>query len=130
MERSMADDGLPHCRPRVLVVEDDALLAMHIADVLEQAGCMAIGPAMSAITALPAALRDHLDAAVLDISLIDQPVKPIADLLERRGIPFVFVTACPIDQLPAAHRSRPHVAKPFTDGDLAEVVTTLVSRKR
>jgi AmiR/NasT family two-component response regulator len=58
-----------HRRPRVLVVEDEALLAMHIVDVLIQMDCIVVGPAMSTVTALPAALHEQLDAALLDVSL-------------------------------------------------------------
>jgi DNA-binding response OmpR family regulator len=123
-------DASGHRRPRVLVVEDEALLAMHIADVLIQMDCVVVGPAMSTVTALPAALHEQLDAALLDVSLLDRSVQPIADVLDRRGIPFAFVTAFPRDKLPASHRGRPLVAKPFDEDQLSGVVAGLLLQQR
>ena len=74
------------------------------------------------------ALNEPLDAALLDIYLIDQIVEPIADVLARRGIPFAFVTAHSRALLPAAHRARPYVDKPFTDGEIRTAVATLIAR--
>jgi CheY-like chemotaxis protein len=115
-------------RGRVLVVEDEALLAMHMIEVLESVGCEPIGPAMSAVTALPAALHEQIDAALLDVKLIDQSAKPIADVLARRRIPFAFVTSCSRDELPAPHRDRPLLAKPFNDDDLAAAIVDLIAK--
>jgi CheY-like chemotaxis protein len=122
-------DASEHHRPRVLVVEDEALLAMHIVEVLDQMGCVVVGPAMSTVTALPAALHEQLDAALLNVSLLDRSSQPIADVLERRGIPFAFVTAFSRSKLPAPHRDRPLVAKPFDENQLSNVVADLVSQR-
>jgi two-component SAPR family response regulator len=113
----------------VLIVEDEALLAMHITDVLAQMDCNVVGPAMSIVTALPAAQHEQLDAALLNVSLSDQSIQPIADVLERRGIPFAFVTAFSREKLPAAHRDRPLVVKPFDENQLFKIVADLVSQR-
>ena len=123
-------DASGHRRPRVLVVEDEALVAMYIVDVLVQMECVVVGPAMSTITAFPAALHEQLDAALLDVSLLDRSVQPIADVLERRGIPFAFVSAFPREKLPASHRDRPLVAKPFEEDQLSGVLASLLSQRR
>ena len=116
-------------KPRVLIVEDDTLAAMRIVDVLQGMGCEAVGPATLVVTALPMALHEQLDAGLLDVYLIGQTVGPVADVLERRGIPFAFVTAYARNHLPAAHRVRPYVSKPFTDHELQTAVEALVVKE-
>ncbi len=85
------------------------------------------GTVGSVFAGLPMALHEPLDAALLDIYLIDRTVKPIADVLQRRGIPFAFMTAYTRVHLPARHRARPFLSKPFTDDHLRTAVTTLLS---
>jgi hypothetical protein len=116
-------------KPRVMVAEAEILVAIHIAGLLEDIGCEPVGPAMSLTTALPIALHEQLDAALLDDDLGDQSAKSIAAVLERRGIPFAFLTDYDSHHLPAAHRARPCVDKPFTDSELATAVESLISTK-
>lgn len=117
--------GVP--TPRVLIVEDEMTVAMRIAEILEDMGCEPVGPAALVVTALPTAISEPLDAAVLDVFLIDQAVDAVADVLQRRGVPFAFVTVHSRDRLPAAHRARPYVEKPFTDRQLRTVVATMLN---
>jgi two-component SAPR family response regulator len=113
-------------KPRILIVEDQVLFALHVADVVEDMGCEPIGPVGSVSAGLPLALQEELDAALLDIHLADQTVKPIADVLERRAIPFAFMTAYTRLHLPANHRGRPFLCKPFSDQQLRMAVATLI----
>jgi hypothetical protein len=76
-------------------------------------------------TPLPVALRESLDAALLDVYLIDQTVEPVADVLARRGIPFAFVTAYSRRHLPEALQGRPCLNKPFTDREIRSLISTL-----
>jgi DNA-binding response OmpR family regulator len=110
--------------PRILVVEDQLMLAMHLATMLEDIGCQVVGPVAQVVTALPMAMREPLDAALLDIYLADEPVQPIAAILARRGVPFAFVSAYSAEKLPPVFRDRPLLRKPFMDAE----VETLVSR--
>ena len=123
----MADDTTH--KPRVLIVEDELLVGLHLMAILEDMGCEVVGPACLAITALPIALHKHLDAAVLDIFLVDQTVTPVADTLARKGVPFAFITSYSIDHLPGAHRDRPYLRKPFIDADVRNTVKTLLIGK-
>jgi CheY-like chemotaxis protein len=120
--------GIRNRKPRVLIVEDESIVGMHLTAIVEDMGCEAVGPASLAITALPIVLHDQLDAAVLDILLIDRSVGPVADALARKGVPFAFVTAYSPDSLPAAHRERPYVHKPFLDGEIRSVLETLLAQ--
>ena len=102
------------------------MLGMQLVAAVEDCGCEAVGPACLVITALPLALHEQLDAALLDVYLIDQTVEPVADVLARRGIPFGFVTAYSRDYLSAAFQSRPCINKPFTDREIRSLITTLM----
>jgi len=112
-------------KTRILIVEDQIMLALHVADVVEAMGCEPVGPVGSVSAALPIALHEPLAAALLDIRLTDQTVGPVADVLQRRAIPFAFMTAYTRVHLPAAHRARPFLCKPFTDDQLRAAVATL-----
>ena len=112
-------------KTRVLIVEDQVMLALHVADIVEAMGCEPVGPVGSVSAALPIALHEPLAAALLDIRLTDQTVGPVADVLQRRAIPFAFMTAYTRVHLPAAHRARPFLCKPFSDDQLRAAVAAL-----
>ncbi|HEY5305801.1 MAG TPA: response regulator, partial [Pseudolabrys sp.] len=80
---------------RVLVVEDDFLVALTTIDVLESIGCEIVGPAGRLATAIQLVQSEPLDAAVLDINISGEMVWPVAEELQRRGVPFLFLTAYP-----------------------------------
>src|SRR4051794_18564375 len=79
---------------RLLVVEDEYLIAASLARELEGRGAEVVGPAGSVrdALALVEAEGDRLDGAVLDINLRDERVYPVADALVARGVPFIFLT--------------------------------------
>ena len=77
---------------RVLVVEDDPLTALDLCLVLQDLGCVPVGPAASVEAAMPMATLHPLDAAMLDEDLGATLVTPVAHALARRGIPFVIVS--------------------------------------
>lgn len=91
-----ADDGGTPRRllgMRVLVVEDEALVALDLQFALEDEGAIVIGPALSLPDALELLAREpQIDGAILDVDLAGIEVYPAADLLRTRGIPFVFHT--------------------------------------
>lgn len=75
---------------RIMLVEDEALLALDLSTTLEDQGAVVTGPFASVRTALPCC--DGVDAAVLDVDLRGSKVFPVADLLRAHGVPFVFHT--------------------------------------
>ncbi len=77
---------------KVLVVEDDRIIALDIAGELKQAGCTVIGPALDLETALALAEAQQFDAAVLDVFLEGSYVWTLAAMLAARAIPFIFLT--------------------------------------
>lgn len=117
-------DGLQGLR--ILVVEDEFLVATLIQDYLENAGCVVSGPIPRLAEAVVAAKVDACDAAVLDVNLGGQRVFPVAEILSRRRIPFVFVTGYGAGSLPGEHRGRPTLRKPFKGKELVSTVSHLV----
>jgi two-component sensor histidine kinase/DNA-binding response OmpR family regulator len=77
---------------RVLVVEDEALVALVLADQLSDMGLSVVGPCSSVTEAKTAIAESDFEVAILDVSLGGELVYPVADLLVSRGTPFVFVT--------------------------------------
>lgn len=77
---------------RVLVVEDEAMLAMDLCFTLRDLGVAIAGPCLSVRDAIDHASASTITAAILDVDLHGQPVFPVADLLSRRGVPFLFHT--------------------------------------
>lgn len=98
---------------RILVVEDNALLAITLEELLTGAGAEVVGPAVTLDEAEHFASDEALSAALLDIRLEDSEVWSVADLLTARGIPFVFATGhFERETLPAEWSDRPILSKP------------------
>ncbi len=105
---------------RVLVVEDEYLIALEVENALLDAGCIVVGPFASVQAALAAAKVENVDVALLDVNVAGEMVFPVAYVLEAKGIPFLFVTGYGQAILP---RDRPNweaCPKPFHPADLAE----------
>ena len=107
----------------VLVVEDEALVAMLLETILEDMGCTPVGPAATVEEGLAMATdTDSLDAALLDVNVAGHQVFPIAEALKTRGVPFVFSTGYGEGGLPDAWRGHPTVQKPFTEAAIREAL--------
>ncbi|HEY4044669.1 MAG TPA: response regulator [Rhodopila sp.] len=100
---------------RVLVVEDEALVAMLIEDFLTDLGCVVVRIAgtLSQGLALASDASLLIDGATLDVNLGGEPVFPIADALRERGVPFVFATGYGKGGLAPRYADYPVIAKPF-----------------
>ena len=98
---------------RVLLVEDEALVAMMIQEFLTECGHSVIGPISRASEALLAAKESDYDAAILDINLGDGMAYPVADILSARGVPFVFVTGYEADTVDDRFSDVPVLQKPI-----------------
>jgi DNA-binding response OmpR family regulator len=112
---------------RVLVVEDEYLVAVLIQNMLESAGCVVTGPFPRLREALDAADHDTCDAAVLDINLGGARIDPVAAALSRRNVPFVFVTGYGSGGLPREYAERPRICKPFRMAELLDTVSSLLN---
>lgn len=114
---------------RVLIVEDESLLVMVLEDLLPELGYEVAATAHSVETALQATEAQSPDLAILDINLAGHSSFPIADELDRRGIPYLFATGYGSTALPSRHADALLVRKPFGRQDLADGLARL-SRRR
>lgn len=113
---------------RVLVVEDEATVAMLIEDILEDFGCIVVASVASLTAAREAAVRADFDFAMLDVNLAGELVFPVAEILQRRSISFLFSTGYGTIGLPAEFSSYHVVAKPFSQPDLREKLVVALHR--
>ena len=113
-------------RPRVLVVEDELMVAMGLELVLADAGYEVVGPLGRLDDALAAARVEEVDFALLDVNLRGAEVYPVADVLSGRGIPFTFLTGYGREALPARHAGGSILSKPFEASKLRATVAASV----
>ena len=99
-------------KPRVLVVEDEALVGIMIQECMTELGFQIVGPVCTAFDALQAAKDGDFDAAILDINLGDGMVYQVAEILARRHVPFAFVTGYDADSVDSRFRDIPVLQKP------------------
>ena len=112
---------------RVLIVEDESLVAMLLETILEDMGCEPVGPASNIDDGLALAQDDgRLDAALLDVNVGGRQVFPVAEALRDRGVPFVFSTGYGEGGLPDEWRGLPTLQKPFTEAAVREALMKAV----
>ncbi len=113
---------------RILIVEDEWLLADHIDAIVEDAGGTTIGPVASVPEALALLERDAPlpDAATLNVKLDQHLSYDVADRLIALDIPFVFISANAMSGMPDRFHVRPLLAKPFTDPQVVAALTALL----
>jgi two-component SAPR family response regulator len=107
---------------RILIVEDQYLIAADLSRALARLGGVVVGPVASAEAARTELADAEIDLAFLDVNLDGQMVFPLADELERRGIPFIFVTGHDATVLPQRFGTKLRLAKPFTVQSVEEAV--------
>jgi CheY-like chemotaxis protein len=96
---------------RILLVEDEVLVALMATDMLEELGATVVGPAHRLPDGLDLASCETIDAAILDINLNDQRSDPIAARLVERGIPVIFASGYANSAAPAGF---PLIGKPYS----------------
>jgi len=111
---------------RILIVEDEVILAWALQDMLGGYGCEVVGPAAGVAEALALIGRQPIDAAVLDVNLNREKCYPVADALVREGIPFVFSTAYSAESIEDGYRHHPSVQKPHSAPELADALSALL----
>ena len=120
------DHALDH--KRVLIVEDEALLALDIEMILTARGCRIVGPIGTVAAAIGEIEQSPPDAAVLDLNLSGESALPVADALARYGVPFVFVSGYDRDHLPDRHRAAALVGKPYQPTHLVQTLIGTLHR--
>lgn len=114
--------------PCVLLVEDEACLAMMLQDLLEDAGYRVIKAAR-----IPAALAlaegEDINAAILDVNVAGREVFPVADQLRRRGVPFMFASGYGERGVPGEFRDYPVLQKPYDPVALGSMLENVLAKR-
>lgn len=111
---------------RVLIVEDEMLVAMLIEDMLVELGFEVVGPAMRLQRALQIAREESFDVAVLDVNLANERSFPVADVLRKRGIPFLFASGYGSSGLNDDFSSAVTLQKPFEQHQLQQAISRVL----
>ena len=115
--------------PRILVVEDEAIIALEMACLLKQASYDVV-TCGSLKSGLQEAELQEFDAAILDVNLRGEMSFPLADALAQKNVPFIFVSGYEIEIVPRQHRRRPFVGKPFLSQKLLNAITSAMNSAR
>jgi CheY-like chemotaxis protein len=126
--QAMIED-LPLAGLRILVVEDDMVVALAIEQALKDLGAACAGPALSVDHALRLAQEEALDGALLDLDLRGTLSFGVADALEARGVPVVFATGYDQDaRFPTRFADHPRLGKPYSEQELKQVALARFAR--
>jgi CheY-like chemotaxis protein len=111
--------------PRILVVDDEQLIAAMVRDWLNELGCEVAGPAYCVREALDLIASVTVDGAILDVSLGGEDCYPVADALCGAGIPVAFATGYGVSALPPRFKGMPVLSKPFCFESVKSVIATI-----
>ena len=114
-------------KKRILVVEDEMLVAMNIEDMLLDIGHEVAGIANRLEAGIEAAREGGFDIAMLDVNLAGDLSFPIADILEEKGIPYLFATGYGRKGVKDDYGAAPVLQKPFRARDLQQAIQTLTA---
>jgi chemotaxis family two-component system sensor kinase Cph1 len=114
---------------RILVVEDENIVAMEISWLVEDAGYSVVGPEVSVDTTLQVLTRHRIDLALLDVNLDGETVFPVSEMLDAMGVPYIFITSRPASSLPARYQGRPLLAKPYSSTALLALVKQVLGKR-
>ena len=114
-------------RKTLLIVEDEALVALDIEATLRTAGYAVAGIATTVAQGLAMLEATDIDGAILDANLFGDSVAPVAEWLRAHGVPFVVVSGYSRGQLEPSMRDAPLLSKPISYDDLLTAVGRLVA---
>ena len=126
---SRKKSGRPASGLRVLLVEDEIMVALLLEDMLSEFGHQVVGPVAHLNKAVEMAQREALDVAILDVNINGKEVYPVAEALAARGIPFIFATGYGKGGLRAPYLNRPSLQKPFLRHNLRELFAEVCGAK-
>src|SRR5215213_4126791 len=107
---------------RVLIVEDSPVVGPFTADLLEELGCVVVGPAPNMAAARELIDSEPFDAALMDIHIRGERVFPLCDVLAEKGVPFVLTSGYADWHMPEKWRDRPRLQKPYRLEQVEEVL--------
>jgi CheY-like chemotaxis protein len=108
----------------VFLVEDEVMIRMMVADMLEELGYSVAAEAGEIGEAVKLAESTDFDLAILDVNVNGKVITPVAELINARNRPFIFATGYGFSGLPEEYRDRPALQKPFQLETLAQMITS------
>ena len=111
-------------RTSVLLVEDEVMIRMMVADMLEELGYTIVAEAGDIDEGIRLVQSTDFDIAILDVNVNGKVITPVAEAVQMRGKPFVFATGYGAQGLPEEFRDRPALQKPFQMETLAQMLVT------
>jgi len=108
----------------VFLVEDEVMIRMMVADMLEELGYKVAAEAGDIAEAMRLAQSAEFDLAILDVNVNGKVISPVADLIKAKGRPFIFATGYGSSGLPEQYRDRPALQKPFQIDALGKTIET------
>ncbi len=109
-------------RTSILLVEDEVMIRMMVADMLEELGYTIAGEAGDIDEGVRLVQATDFDIAILDVNVNGKVITPVAEAVQLRGLPFVFATGYGVQGLPEKFRDRPTLQKPFQIETLARTI--------
>ncbi|MBV5268756.1 MAG: response regulator [Afipia sp.] len=113
-------------RRSVLLVEDEVMIRMMVADMLEEIGYTIAAEAGDIDEAVRLVQVTDFDIAILDVNVNGKVITPVAEAVQLRGLPFVFATGYGAQGLPEKFRDRPTIQKPFQIETLARTIESVL----
>jgi CheY-like chemotaxis protein len=108
----------------VFLVEDEVMIRMMVADMLEELGYRVVAEAGEINEAIRLAQSTEFDIAILDVNVNGKVISPVASVIEARNRPFIFATGYGAQGLPEEYRNRPALQKPFQMETLAKMISS------
>ncbi len=115
---------------RVLVVEDELLIALMVKDMLADLGCACVGPIVTLEEGIAAAASVHCDAAIINLVLQGRMTYAVVEELAARNIPFCFASGVPQRGIHDKWRERPFLRKPYVLEEVQEFLTKVLVPRR
>ena len=112
----------------IFLVEDEVMIRMMVADMLEELGYSIAAEAGEISEALRLAQTVDFDLAILDVNVNGKVISPVAELITARNRPFIFATGYGSSGLPEEYRDRPALQKPFQLETLARMIDSTLKR--
>jgi DNA-binding response OmpR family regulator len=109
-------------RGSVFLVEDEVMIRMMVADMLQELGYTIAAEAGEIGEAIRLAQTTYFDLAILDVNVNGKVISPVADLLKANNRPFIFATGYGSSGLPEEYRDRPSLQKPFQIETLGKLI--------
>ena len=110
---------------RILLIEDSPVVGPFTADLLDELGCVVVGPAPNMAAARELVDAGEFDAALIDVHIRGERVFPLCEMLQAKGLPFVLTSGYADWQMPEKWQDRPRLQKPYTLDQVEEALSGL-----